>query len=226
MRVFIGKKDREVIRRRARQSGGSQDDLDRETWQRVQEKVWEAARPSALPAGFERHKKTPKISKKEELQNSAVAYAYFSEKYESEPVELATLKKAEELFAASELAEAMGVGVSLYPVMDKIRRMGFFPIPKECFTYQLHPRYKSAFIAAGRDPIKTVFYGAALNLLKNGRPCSVAAICRRVGVSRATAYRKKVLDMVTLARRDQVGIFAEAAETKNAPKRQLNRDRD
>lgn len=226
MRVFIGKKDREVIRRRARQSGGSQGDLDRETWVRVQEKVWDAVKPSVLPAEMERHKKIPKPTKAEKLAEAAALYSFFSEKLQGEPVELATREKAEELFAASELAEAMGVGASLYPVMNKVREMGFMPIPKECFTYLLHPRYESAFLAAGRDSIKTAFYSAALNLLKNGNPCSVAAICRRVGVSRATAYRKKVLDMVTLARRDQAGIFAEAAETKNAPNRQLNRDRD
>lgn len=226
MRVFIGKKDREIIRMRARQAGGSQDDLDRETWGRVQEKVWESVKPSVIPAGHERLKKAPKISREEEVRNSALAYAYFSEKYENEPVELVTLKKAEEIFAASELAEAMGVGISLFPVMDKIRKMGFFPIPKECFTYLLHPRYSSALLAAERDPIKTAFYGAALNLIKSGKPCSVAAICRRVGVSRATAYRKRVLDMVALARRDRMGVFAEATETRNAPKRQIHRDRD
>lgn len=226
VRVFIGKKDREIIRRRARQGGGSQDDLDRETWQRVQEKVWEAARPSALPTGFERHKKIPKATKAEKLAEAAALYSFFSEKHEGEPVELATREKAEELFAASELAEAMGVGASLYPAMKKVREIGFMPIPKECFTYLLHPRYQSAFLAAGRDPIKTAFYGAALNLLKSGKPCSVAAICRRVGVSRATAYRKRVLDMVALARHDQMGVFAEPTETRNAPKRQINRDID
>jgi hypothetical protein len=257
VRVFIGKKDREIIRRRARQAGGSQDDLDRETWGRVQEKVWDAVkptsqtppklpegmefvpltskpaicggrggRPPALPAGHERQKKAPKISKEEEVRNSALAYAYFSDKHEGEPVELATREKAEELFAASELAEAEGFGASLYPAMKKVREIGFMPIPKECFTYLLHPRYQRAFLAAGRDPIKTAFYGAALNLMKSGNPCSVAAICRRVGVSRATAYRKRVLDMVALARRDQMGVFAEATETRNAPKTQINRDRD
>lgn len=223
VRVFITEKDKYIARKRARAGGSS---FEAELRDRVAEKVWEAVKPSRIPSGFERHKKTPKPTKAEKVAEAAALYSLVSEKHDGEPVELATREKAEELFAASELAEAMGVGASLYPIMEKVREIGFMPISKECFTYLLHPRYASAFLAAGRDPIKTAFYGAALNLLKNGNPCSVAAICRRVGVSRATAYRKNVLDMVALARRDQMGVFAEANETRNAPKRQINRDRD
>jgi hypothetical protein len=105
--------------------------------------------------------------------------------------------------------------------MKKSREIGFMPIPKVCFTQDI--RAPSLALNAIRS--RQCFYGASLNLMKSGNPCA-AAICRWVGVSRDPAYRKRVLDMVKFVRWDQMGIFAEATATRNAHKRQINRDRD
>lgn len=219
VRVCLSGKDEEEIRARARRAGGSQEDFDRELWHQTQEKVWDIVAPSRLnriKPGFERHKKPPQPSKKERIVDRALATSWFSEKYLGEPVELATMEKAEELFAASEWAESQDIGVSLGPIMGKTRDWGFMPIPKVCFTYLLHPSYEAAFVAAGRDHLRTAFYAATLNLMKTGKPCSVEDVCRRVGISRATAYRKGVTHMVTLARREKMGVHAEASTPQDS----------
>lgn len=213
VRVCISGKDEMTIRARARRAGGRKEDLDRELWDRIQEKVWDLVAPSRINQimpNFERHKRIPQPTRKERIAERALAASWFSEKYLGEPVELATLEKAEELFAASEWAESQDIGASLGPIMGKIREWGYMPIPKVCFTYVLHPMYQTAFDVAGRDHLKTAMYGAALNVLKSGEACSVLDVCRRVGISRATAYRKGVTQMVAVARREKMGVHAEA----------------
>ncbi len=219
VRICISGKDEMDIRTRARKAGGRPEDFERELWDRTQERVWDLVAPASInriKPGFERHKKIPQPIRKERIANAALATSWFSEKYLREPVELATMEKAEELFAASEWAESQDIGVSLGPIMGKIREWGFMPIPKVCFTYVLDPSYQTAFEAAGRDHLRTAMYGAALNVLKSGKACSVQDVCRRIGISRATAYRKGVSQMVTLARNESGRDFKKSASPPSA----------
>jgi hypothetical protein len=213
VRIFVTEQDKQIARARSK---NCRENYENELCDRVREKVWDAVKP---PPGFERGKQIPKPSKKELIEGRAMLAAWWSHAYSGVPVQIATKQKAEEIFAAFEWAAAQDVGVSLAPMLAKVRSDGFLLMPDEVFSFPLHESFKTAFAAANSDWLRTAFYGAALNLLKLGNPCSVAAVCRAVGVSRATGYRKGAAAMVALARREKMGIHAELKETKsNAPK--------
>lgn len=205
VRVFFTEKDEGIVRDRLRPSGGNHID---EVLGRIYEKVWDAVRP---PVGFERGKPTHKPTKKELIEARAMLASWWSHAYYGKPAQVATKAKAEEIFAAFEWAASQDVGASLAPMMERVRSDGFLLMSDEVFSIPLHESFKTAFAASGRDWMGTAFYGAALNLLNSGKPCSVDAVCRIIGVSRATAYRKGVTRMVTLARREKMGVHAEAS---------------
>jgi predicted site-specific integrase-resolvase len=198
VRVFLSGKDEQIAKRRARQAGGSREDLERELWIRTQERVWDIVAPSRIPSGFERHKKIPKPTEEEVTEGRRQFLSLFL----GEEVELVPVKNAWETAAAFEWAESFGHGKSLLPVMEKVKRIGFMPVPRECFDYPMKPEVQTALEAAPHKPMFMAFYGAALNLLQSTGRCSVSKVCRKLGVSRATAYRHGLADAVNTARRE------------------------
>jgi hypothetical protein len=201
VRVCLSGKDEMDIRTRARKAGGAPEDFDRELWGRTQERVWDLVAPASInriKPGFERHKPSPKPTKEEVVQDQQQLLTIFL----GEDVELVPVEKAWQTAAAFEWAESFGHGKSLLPIMEKVRRIGFMPVPRECFNYKMKPEVQTALDAAPHKPMFMAFYGAALNLLQSTGRCSVSKVCKRLGVPRATAYRHGLADAVSMARQE------------------------
>jgi len=198
VRVFLTEKDERIAERRAREAGGSRKDWERELWIRTQERIWEIVAPSRIPSGFERHKKIQKPTEEELMEGRREFLSLFV----GHEVEMVPVEKAWEAAAAFEWAESFGHGKSLLPVMEKVKRLGFMPVPRECFDYPMRKEVQTALDAAPHNPMFMAFYGAALNLLQSTGRCSVSHVCRKLGVSRATAYRHGLADAVDRARRE------------------------
>ena len=201
VRVFITATDKWVAEKRSRASGA---DYDSELMDRVREKLWDAVR---TPLGFERGKGVaPAREWSVSYQIRKNGPIETIDPIDQEPVVLLPLKRAWEIAAAFEWAESVGVGRGLAPVMDRIKRLGYLPLPKECLSYKLQKETEIALDNAGHKTLFMGFYGAARNTLQATGKCSVAAVCRKLGVSRATAYRHDAAAAVKLAKREFVGV--------------------
>ena len=204
VRVGLGTKDQRMISLRALQAGGGEENWRGEFAHRVMEKALDAVRP---PQGFERCKGGAPWLKND------VAYMVRKngpletiDPLTGEPMILLPLKRAWEIAAAFEWAEsAGGAGQSLAPVLEKIKRLGFMPVPKECLSYPMKPEVQTALDHAGHKTLFMGFYGAARNTLQASGKCSVAAVCRKLGVSRATAYRHGAVEALKLAKKEYAG---------------------
>jgi hypothetical protein len=212
VRVFITATDKWLAEKRSRATGAG---YDVELQDRAREKVWDAVKP---PAGFERGKGVAparewsvsyKVRKSGPIESVDV--------FTGEPIVMVPLKQAWEIAAAFEWAESVGAGRSLAPVLDRIKRLGYMPIPKECLSYKLQAEIQTALENAGHKTLFMGFYGAARNTLQATGKCSVAAVCRKLGVSRSTAYRHDAAGAVALAKKELVNSLHVA--TSNAPRR-------
>jgi hypothetical protein len=204
VRVLLGKKDQRTISLRALQVGGGEHNWRREFAHRVMEKAFDAVH---LPRGFERCADGA-LRRKNEVsylvrKNGPLET---TDPLTGEPIILLPLKRAWEIAAAFEWSESAGAGQSLAPVLDKIKRLGFMPVPKECLSYPMKAELQTALDHAGHKTLFMGFYGAARNTLQATGKCSVAAVCRKLGVSRATAYRHDAAAAVKLAKREFVGV--------------------
>ena len=201
VRVFITDSDKWLASKRARENGT---DYDAELQDRGREKLWDAVCP---PKDFERGKGIAparewstayKVRKNGPLESVDV--------FTGEPIVLLPLKRAWEIAAAFEWTESIGIGRGLAPVMDRIQRLGYLPLPKECLSYKLQKETQVALDHAGHKTLFMGFYGAARNSLQATGKSSVTAVCRKLGVSRATAYRHEAAAAVKLAKREFVGV--------------------
>lgn len=204
VRVVLGQKDLQLISKRAQAIGDGKEKWASEFAHRVLEKAFDAARP---PSNFERKKGSRPWSewtmRYMTRKNGPIETIY---PLTGEKITILPLKKAWERVAAFEWAESVGAGHTLAPMVEKIKRLGYMPVPQECLEYKMNDDLQYALGLAGHKTLFMGFYGAARNTLQATGKCSVAAVCRKLGVSRATAYRHNAAGAVKLARREFVGV--------------------
>ena len=203
VRVMLGKKDLQLISARARDDGGGKEKWAAEFAHRVLEKAFDAVRP---PRGFERGKGMRpwrEWTAAYQVRKNGPLEAF--DPFSGEPIVLLPLKQAWEYVAAFEWADSVGAGASMSMVVPKMQRAGFLPFPKECLSYKWKPEVQTALDHAGHKTLFMGFYGAARNTLQASGKCSVAAVCRKLGVSRATAYRHGAVEALKVAKNDFVG---------------------
>lgn len=203
MRVFITQKDSWIIQKRVARGEGTTT-LKEEFEGRVFEKVWDAIKPPPKPHRW--------------LWNAAREAAKESGGLNGESFQKLYGMAAWEKIAGHEFGESIGEPIqSLAPVMANIRRLGYLP----AFAGEMEMPEKVVRAARG-NPLLTAFYGAARNIIQQKGNCSVADVCARLGISRATAYRKKAVAGVVMAKKELVRLLPESPEPKNAPKKTTN----
>ena len=200
VRVMFTKKDADIVRARARRAGGIKENFEAEMAARYAEKAFDAVRP---PKEFERGRGIrPAREWTEAYRVNRDGPTQSIDPFTREKITLLPIKKAWEIAAAFEWSESVGFGQSLAPVFEKIKRLGFMPLPSECLDYPMQDEVRIALDNAGHKTLFRGVYGAARNALQARGKCSVRAACEKLGVSRATAYRHGAEAAVRLANKE------------------------
>lgn len=177
LRVSILKADRARARALARRSK----DYAGEIAGLVMAKAVAALRP---PAGFDRGK--PPTAEAFKAADVEAAADLARAGYRAFPVAV-----AERVAAVGEFAESRGGAAnSLLQQLPAIRRAGWW-LAFSAGDGELSPAHDAAIAGVQHGkPLFVAAYGAARLLLANDSRCSVAAVCRKLGLSRASVYRR------------------------------------